>query len=93
MIEAFSVPPDLAARGLTGEVVATRFLDQFKAMQAATGSDRPADTFQYNWGSEIKVEIPETGLTFGELGKLLRDGWDMPAMSPAKCSKRRLALR
>jgi tetratricopeptide (TPR) repeat protein len=73
VIEAFSVPPDLAARGLTGEVVATRFLDQFKAMQAATVSERPADTYQYNWGSELKVEIPETGLTFGELGKLLRD--------------------
>ena len=73
VIEAFSVPPDLAARGLTGEVVATRFLDQFKAMQAATVSERPANTYQYNWGSELKVEIPETGLTFGELGKLLRD--------------------
>ncbi len=73
VIEAFSVPPDLAARGLTGEVVATRFLDQFKAMQAATVSERPADTYQYNWGSELKVEIPETGLTFGELDKFLRD--------------------
>jgi tetratricopeptide (TPR) repeat protein len=73
VIEAFLVPPDLAARGLTGEVVATRFLDQFKAMQAATVSERPADTYQYNWGSELKVEIPETGLTFGELDKFLRD--------------------
>jgi tetratricopeptide (TPR) repeat protein len=73
VIEAFSVPPDLAARGLTGEVVATRFLDQFKAMQAATVSERTADTYQYNWGSELKVEIPETGLTFGELDKFLRD--------------------
>ena len=42
-------------------------------MQAATESDRPASSFQNNWGSEIKVEIPETGLTFGELDKLLRD--------------------
>jgi hypothetical protein len=73
LIEPFSVPPDLAARGLTGEVVAARFLDKLKAMQAATGSDRPANSFQNNWGSEIKVEIPETGLTFGELDKLLRD--------------------
>ena len=73
VIEAFSVPPDLAARGLTGQVVATRFLDQFQAMQAATVSDRPADSYQNDWGSELKVEIPDTGLTFGELGKLLRD--------------------
>jgi hypothetical protein len=73
LIEPFSVPPDLAARGLTGEVVAARFLDKLQAMQAATGSDRPANSFQNNWGSEIKVEIPETGLTFGELDKLLRN--------------------
>jgi hypothetical protein len=73
LIEPFSVPPELAARGLTGEVVAARFLDKLKAMQAATESDRPANSFQNNWGSEIKVEIPETGLTFGELDKLLRD--------------------
>ena len=32
-----------------------------------------ASSFQNNWGSEIKIEIPETGLTFGELDKLLRD--------------------
>jgi len=73
LIEPFSVPPELAARGLTGEVVAARFLDKLQAMQTATGSDRPASSFQNNWGSEIKVEIPETGLTFGELDKLLRD--------------------
>ena len=73
VIEAFSVPPDLAARGLTGEVVATRFRDQVQAMQAATKSERPADTYQDNWGSELKVEIPDTGLTLGELDQMLRD--------------------
>jgi tetratricopeptide (TPR) repeat protein len=73
IIEAFSVPPDLAATGLTGEVVATRFLDKLRAMQTATDSERPADSYQHNWGSELKVEIPQTGMTFGEFGRLLRD--------------------
>ncbi len=73
MIDAFSAPPDLVRDGLTGEVVAARFLDKLQAMQSATQSDRPASSFQNNWGSEIKVEIPETGLTFGDLEKLLRD--------------------
>jgi tetratricopeptide (TPR) repeat protein len=73
IIEAFSVPPDLAARGLTGEVVATRFLDKLRAMQTATESERPADSYEHNWGSELKVEIPQTGITFGEFGRLLRD--------------------
>ena len=73
VVEAFSVPPDMVRDGLTGEVVATRFLDKLQAMQAATASDRPADSYQYNWGSDIKVEIPETGLSLGEFRKLLRD--------------------
>ncbi|HEY5411171.1 MAG TPA: hypothetical protein VIJ94_10640, partial [Caulobacteraceae bacterium] len=74
VIDAFSVPPDLARDGLTGDVVAARFLDRLQAIQAATlNSDRPAESFRNNWGSEIKVEIPETGLTFGEFEKLLRE--------------------
>lgn len=73
-IEAFSVPPELARGGLTGQVAAERFLDKLQALQTATAnSDRPAQSFEGNWGSDVKVEIPETGLTFGEFEKLLRD--------------------
>jgi hypothetical protein len=53
--------------------VAQRFLDKFNALQTATESDRPAATFQNNWGDDIKVEIPETGLKLGDVEKLLRD--------------------
>lgn len=73
VIDAFSVPPDLARDGLSGQVVAVRFLDKLQAMQTATQSDRPANTFTNNWGDEIKLEIPETGLTLGEFDKLLRE--------------------
>ena len=74
VIDAFSVPPDLARDGLTGDVAAARFLDKLQALQTQTAeSDRPAKSFQNDWGTEIKVEIPETGLTFGEFEKLLRE--------------------
>ncbi len=74
VIDAFSVPPDMAQSGLTGQVAASRFLDKLVALQAATArSDRPPASFQNSWGDEIKVEIPDTGLTFGEFEKLLRD--------------------
>ena len=73
VIDAFSVPPDLSATGLTGDVVASRLRDRLSAMQAATESERPADSYEYNWGSHIKVQIPETGISFGELQDLLRD--------------------
>jgi tetratricopeptide (TPR) repeat protein len=73
LIDAFSVPPELSADGLSGSVVAQRFLDKFIALQTETESDRPAATFQNNWGDDIKVEIPETGLKLGEVEKLLRN--------------------
>ncbi|MGD0189976.1 MAG: hypothetical protein ABSD74_04465 [Rhizomicrobium sp.] len=73
VVEPFSVPPDIAANGLTGEVVASRFLDRLNALQAATESERPADTYQNNWGSQLKVEIPETGISLGELQDILRE--------------------
>lgn len=73
LIDAFSVPPELSADGLSGSVVAQRFLDKFNALQTATESDRPAATFQNNWGDDIKLEIPETGLKVGEVEKLFRD--------------------
>ncbi len=71
-IAAFSVPPDLAQRGLTGQVVATRVLDRLSELQIATLSARPASTYAENWGDDIKVEIPETGVSLGELNAWLR---------------------
>ncbi|HEY2033434.1 MAG TPA: hypothetical protein VGH02_07065, partial [Rhizomicrobium sp.] len=61
VIESFSVPADLAARGVTGEAVAAQLQDKLTAMQAATDSARPADSYANNWGGDIKVQIPDTG--------------------------------
>lgn len=72
VIEAFSVPPNLAARGLNGEVVASQFLDKLTRMQAETNSIRPAGTYRNNWGDDIKVEIPDTGISISELSRYLR---------------------
>jgi len=71
-IEAFSVPPDLAQRGLTGQVVASQILDRLATLQAATVTARPASTYANDWGGDIKVEIPETGVSIGELNRYLR---------------------
>jgi tetratricopeptide (TPR) repeat protein len=72
VIEAFSVPPDLAAKGLTGQVVASRLLDRLAVLQAQTVTARPASSFASDWGDDIKVEIPETGVSIGELNRYLR---------------------
>jgi hypothetical protein len=46
-------------------------LDKLQAMQTTTEADRPADTYQDNWGDRIKVEIPQTGVSIGEARQLL----------------------
>jgi hypothetical protein len=71
IIESFSVPPDMAARGVTGQVVASQMLDRLTAMQDATKSYRPARSYANNWGSDLKVEIPETGVSVAEVERFL----------------------
>ncbi|MBV8683386.1 MAG: hypothetical protein JO111_10960 [Caulobacteraceae bacterium] len=73
VVDAFSVPPDLAREGLTGEVAAARFLDRLQAMQTATQSERPSASYENNWGHEIKLEIPEAGFTFADIERFLRE--------------------
>jgi hypothetical protein len=72
-IEAFSVPPDLEQRGITGKVVASKLLDDLAEMQAATDlrSSRPKRSYANNWNDNLKVEIPETGMSLGEVQDLL----------------------
>ncbi len=71
-IEPFRVPPEMQARGLDGVVVATQVMDQLLKMQDATESLRAPSTYSNNWGDDIAVEIPNTGITIGDLRSSLR---------------------
>jgi tetratricopeptide (TPR) repeat protein len=71
VIEAFSVPPDMAARGVTGHAAAAQLLDKLSEMQDATQSGRAANSYASNWGDDIKVQIPDTGVSVGEVYRAL----------------------
>jgi tetratricopeptide (TPR) repeat protein len=71
VVESFSVPPDLAGRGLTGEVIAARLLDKLSYLQSATASSRAASSYANNWGNDIKLQIPDTGVSIGEFNRSL----------------------
>ena len=73
VIESFSVPPDFQSRGLSGQVVASRLLDRLAAMQDETNSSRAASSYTNDWGKDIKVQIPDTGVSIGELNSYLRN--------------------
>lgn len=72
VVEAFDTPATLAARGLTPKVVAGQLRDALARLQAAT---RAADTkldVANAWDNDIKIEVPETGVSIGEIDRLLR---------------------
>ena len=73
VVEAFSVPPDLAARGVTGQAIAAQLLDRLGEINARSSSSRAASSYAANWGEEAKVEIPDTGVSIGELQRSLRN--------------------
>ncbi|HTT96616.1 MAG TPA: hypothetical protein VMF58_01090 [Rhizomicrobium sp.] len=71
VIQAFSVPPDMAARGLSGEAIASQVQDRLAAIQEKTLTSRPASSYASNWGDDVKVQIPDTGMSIGEFYRLL----------------------
>ncbi len=71
VVEPFSVPSDMAERGMTGPVAATRLLDELTRLQNRTLSYRAQESYA-NWKNDLKVEIPQTGVSIGELQAFLR---------------------
>jgi tetratricopeptide (TPR) repeat protein len=71
VIEAFNVPSDMAAKGFTGQVLATQVQDRIAFIQSHADTLRAASTFRNNWGNDIKVQIPDTGVSVGEAYRFL----------------------
>jgi tetratricopeptide (TPR) repeat protein len=73
IVEAFDAPPALSSRGLTGKVVASGVLDALTRLQAATRAAGVKRQLSNAWGGDIKVEVPATGVSIGELRRLLHE--------------------
>jgi tetratricopeptide (TPR) repeat protein len=72
VIEPFDAPPRMADRGLTGRVIASALLDQLTRLQAASQSSATRRELANSWTGDIKLEVPETGISLGELDRLLK---------------------
>jgi tetratricopeptide (TPR) repeat protein len=72
VIEPFETPHALAARGLTGVVVANSVLDQLARLQEATRSAIQRRNLANAWSKEVKLTVPEAGLSIGEISQLLK---------------------
>jgi len=72
VIDPFDAPPALAASGLSGKVVAAGLLDVLTKIQAANHTSAEHRALSNAWTSELWIEIPETGLSVGELERALK---------------------
>jgi hypothetical protein len=72
VVEPFETPRALAERGLTGTVVANGVLDQLTQLQAATRSALQRRDLSNAWSHEVKLTVPEAGLSIGEISQLLK---------------------
>jgi len=75
VIDATSVPADLAERGFTGQVIAKQILDRLAEINASGSPMRAANSYADSWGGDIKLQIPETGVSIGELSRVLHDNF------------------
>jgi tetratricopeptide (TPR) repeat protein len=74
VVDSFSVPSDLAAQGETGVVIAAHVMDAVSTMENQTTSFRAKSSYQNDWSNDIKVQIPDTGISVSDAYRLLA-GW------------------
>ncbi len=73
IVEPFHAPPALAARGVDGAVIASGLLDELGRLQDATRSSVAARGLSGAWTGNIKLDVPETGVSPGEISRLLKE--------------------
>ncbi len=75
VVQAFTAPPALAARGVTGETVAADLTGKLSAITAVVRENSFSSTgaVTADAASDVKIEIPETGVSLTEAWRLLRE--------------------
>jgi tetratricopeptide (TPR) repeat protein len=75
VVDSFTAPPDFAAHGVNGEVLATDLTNHIAAIRdfANARSLARSGTVQQDSSQDIKVEIPDTGVSVGEVWRYLRN--------------------
>ncbi len=75
VIDSFNAPAGLASRGVTGTVVASEVLNELTRLQQATRTSDLAQqkrSLSNGWSNAVRVDVPETGVSLGEISQLLR---------------------
>ena len=74
VVETFSVPPSLAAAGITGEAISEDVTDHISDFRASTEGRTYVTngSIRQDRGEDIKVEIPETGVSLTQVWRTLK---------------------
>jgi TPR repeat len=73
IIHSFDIAPGLAATSPGGKIVAASLLDRLTQLQAATRIAAEKRGLSNAWTNEISIEVPETGLSSGQIEHLLKE--------------------
>jgi hypothetical protein len=73
VVDVFKAPAVMAPSGVTGDVVAEGVLDTLQKLQAATRSSTKGLGAAGAWSSDIKIQVPDTGLSLGEIDRTLHE--------------------
>jgi tetratricopeptide (TPR) repeat protein len=72
VIDPFDAPPSLAADGLSDKVLASGLLDVLTRIQADTQTNAEHQALSNAWINDITIELPETGISIGQLERMLK---------------------
>ena len=73
VIEAFSVPPALAERGITGESLARQLIGDLAAINEVGRSQDKQRGFAADWDKALTLEVPVTGVSLTQLDQWLKE--------------------
>ncbi len=73
IVDSFSAPADFAARGMGGDVLANDLINRLSEIRKITLAHSISNTSDVSLnGNDIRVDIPDTGISLGEAWRLLR---------------------
>jgi tetratricopeptide (TPR) repeat protein len=73
VVDAIEIAPNIASQVPSGQILSAGLLDVLTRIQAATRSSAEHRALSNAWTSEISVDIPETGVSIGQLERMLKN--------------------
>jgi tetratricopeptide (TPR) repeat protein len=72
VIDPFEIAPNVAPQVPSGKIVAAGLLDVLTRIQAASRANIEHRNLSNAWTNEISIDVPETGISIGQLERILK---------------------